>query len=386
MIRPAAPRFHPSASHKTGGVFRFLVFSETQLSTGMESIHIGTPPASFSCWESKTFYVHNFFELSDANGDDNVVLSPTFRCLGHDWTFDVYPGGVDDAEDGYVSVFLCNRSRAKVTIDYEILLKTNNGEGSKRYTKDSEGETFHAAPGAKDEPNASGDYDFFERAELKEKSSEYLVDGALVIELRMKLSEGSYQSKRYPRPLSTTFKTFADIFEDKDTCDVAFNVKGVPTIAHKCIIKSQAPDFYDMCETYSLENPMVIDDVDSECFEILMSYLYGGDVYPQEWQEDYEAILKAASKYGFASIKEEAEAWYLNSLEFTAENAIDKFMEADGNDFTVVRDAAKKFMIEHAEEIVKTEAFDRLHESLSLMKEIFVAAAQNSKKRKRDDE
>lgn len=49
---------------------------------------------------------------------------------------------------------------------------------------------------------------------------------------------------------------------------------------------------------------------------------------------------------------------------FTVENAIDKFLEADGNNFVLVRDAAKKFMIENAAEIVETEAFERLHESL----------------------
>jgi hypothetical protein len=224
--------------------------------------------------------------------------------------------------------------------------------------------------------------------ELTEQSSEYLVDGALVIELRMKLSEGNYQSKRYPRPLSkrTGVRTFINIFEDKDTCDVAFNVKGVVILAHKIIIKSQAPDFYDMCETCSLENPMIIDDVDSDCFKILICYLYGADVYPQQWQNYSEAILKAASKYGFTRLKGEADAWYSNSLKFTAEDVIDKFMEADGNDFAMVRDAAKKFMIEHAEEILETEAFDRLRESLPLIKEIFSAAVQNSKKRKRDDE
>ena len=52
----------------------------------------------------------------------------------------------------------------------------------------------------------------------------------------------------------------------------------------------------------------------------------------------------------------------------------------------LVRDAAKKFMIENAAEIVETEAFERLHESLPLLKEVFVAASQNSKKRKRDNE
>jgi hypothetical protein len=35
------------------------------------------------------------------------------------------------------------------------------------------------------------------------------------------------------------------------------------------------------------------------------------------------------------------------------ENAIDKFLKADGNDFALVRGAAKDFIIEHAAEIVE---------------------------------
>jgi hypothetical protein len=99
-----------------------------------------------------------------------------------------------------------------------------------------------------------------------------------------------------------------------------------------------------------------------------------------------ESIFKAASKYGFARLKDAAEAWYSNSVEFTVDNVIDKFMEADGNDFSIVRDAAKKFMIEHAEEILESEAFDRLRESLPLLKEVMAAVIKNSKKRKHNDE
>ena len=108
-----------------------------------------------------------------------------------------------------------------------------------------------------------------------------------------------------------------------------------------------------------------------------------GKVCPEEWQKHSEAILKKASKHGFTSLKAEAEEWYSNSLELTVENVIDKFLEADGNDFAIERHAPKKFMIDHAEEILETEAFERLHESLPLLKEVFAAAIQNSKKRKR---
>ncbi|KAL3779466.1 hypothetical protein ACHAWO_006451 [Cyclotella atomus] len=70
---------------------------------------------------------------------------------------------------------------------------------------------------------------------------------------------------------------------------------------------------------------------------------------------------------------------------FTVDNAVDEFLKADGNCCNVVKDAAKKFIVEHAKEIVESDSFARLHESLPLMKEVVGALADNGKKRKHDD-
>jgi hypothetical protein len=93
----------------------------------MESYHIGTLPARFSCWESKLIYVHSFPELSDEKSDDNVVESE-FRCFGHDWEFQLYPGGEWGSDNGYASIHLSNYSEDEVTIDDRINLVKSNGE------------------------------------------------------------------------------------------------------------------------------------------------------------------------------------------------------------------------------------------------------------------
>jgi hypothetical protein len=155
-----------------------------------------------------------------------------------------------------------------------------------------------------------GQHDFMNRAAFLEEASEYLVDGALLIRVKMRLSEGSYQSKIYPKLAS---KEFTDIFDDEETADIAFKVKGDTIKAHKCIIKSQAEDFYIMCEGHSIESPMAIDDVDVIPFRIMIFSLYGGDVFPEEWQKYSESILKAASKYGFDRLKDQADVTGLSS-------------------------------------------------------------------------
>jgi aconitase A len=55
----------------------------------------------------------------------------------------------------------------------------------------------------------------------------------------------------------------------------------------------------------------------------------------------------------------------------------------------MVREAAKKFMLENGKEVVASESFDRLHESKSLVREIMTAAfesSSDSEKRRREDE
>ncbi len=40
----------------------------------------------------------------------------------------VYPGGDEDADDGVVSVFLCNMMNFKVNVDFDIIIKELDGK------------------------------------------------------------------------------------------------------------------------------------------------------------------------------------------------------------------------------------------------------------------
>jgi hypothetical protein len=173
------------------------------------------------------------------------------------------------------------------------------------------------------------------------------------------------------------------LFCDDETSDVAFNVKGEMIVAHKGILKAQAREFYEICEENDKENPMVISDVDEGVFRIMLYSLYGGGLCPQDVQEHSVSILKASGKYGFTKLKDEVEVWHAKSIKFTVDNAVDEFMKADGSNYPIVKDAAKKFILEHGEEIVESESFVGLNESLPFMREVLAAAFKNGNKRKR---
>jgi hypothetical protein len=342
----------------------------------MECIHIGTPPADFDCWESKTFYIHNFLELPDTKGDENVVRSPPFFCLGHEWALDVFPGGDDDARDGHVSVYLTFCDENEVTIDWQIDIIDSKGRSLTKYDEETETSTVSC------EENMRGYFEFIERSEILRKATDYLVDGALAIKVRMKLSSDGYCNRITPRH---QLKDHHIIFLDEETSDLAFDVKGQIVVAHKCLIKSQSEELYTMCEAFSKTKPMPITDVEPAVFKVMLATFYGRHIMPEQWKAKSEALLKAAGKYGFNEVKYEAEVWYTNSLNLTVKNVIDEFLKADGNNFALVREAALKFIAEHGKEITTADSFVRLYESLPLMKEVLAAVADNNKKRKRDD-
>eukprot|EP00956_Cyclotella_meneghiniana_P024548 scaffold49424_cov30-Cyclotella_meneghiniana.AAC.1 len=341
----------------------------------MECLHVGEPPDDFECWERKTIYIHNFLDLPDAKGCDNVACLPEFKCFGHTWQLDVYPGGVDGADDGVVSVFINNLSEEKITVDDKIIIMKADGSES-HWTDERENMEF-----TPEEQAGFGDSNLIERATLVENQFKYLVNGALVIKVKLRLSEGCYNNRIYQHSPATDYM---DLFGSKKSCDIAFDFKGEILTAHKLVIKSKAKDFYVMCKGYSKKSPMPITDVDRDVFDIMLASLYGGEVYPEEWQKHSEAILKAASKYGFSTLESQAEAWSCKSINFTVENVVGKLMEADGKNHARIKAAAKKFIIEHGEEIVASDSFELLHESLPLMREV-MAAFVHTKKRKREN-
>lgn len=336
----------------------------------MESVHhhVGTPPASFSLWEIKLFHLHNFLELPNRRNDD--VVTSAFRCFGHEWELQVYPGGDGASRGGDVQIYIINNSPENITVDWKIVVIKSNGEASK-HSGECDNVKLHGYARVRF---------YFDRERLIEKPSTYLSDGTLTIRVQMKLSAQEYRNCILKQPY---YIDNTDMIDDDETSDVAFDVKGTIIKAHKGILKAQAKEFYEMCEGNDTDNPMFIQDVNEDVFHIMLHSLYGGGVCPRDLQEHALSILKASSKYGFTRLKEEAEAWHAKSIQFTVDNAIDEFMKADGSNFPIVKDAAKTFILENGKEIISSESFARLYESVPLQKEVLAAAFENGNKRQR---
>ena len=80
------------------------------------SINVGTPPAGFRGWTMTAVNFHGFANLTTTRGE--YVESPEFSCFGHQWVLNIYPGGEEDSDEGFVALRLVNRSNTSIKIEY----------------------------------------------------------------------------------------------------------------------------------------------------------------------------------------------------------------------------------------------------------------------------
>eukprot|EP00956_Cyclotella_meneghiniana_P024126 scaffold48121_cov54-Cyclotella_meneghiniana.AAC.6 len=323
-------------------------------------------------------HIHNFADLPQEKGQ--CLESPTFTCVGHDWYLCLYPRGNGEANEGMVSVYLCTNLSSKIVIDYDIIMRKENGDNfmiksdyKVEYSAD-DGEIL----GCK---NYVSDDEIFDEIFTWNASYNGNVQETLTIEVRIRLDEGNTNI-----PKSSVADDFYNFYQDEDTADVAFKVEARVFYAHKVILKLRVPELAQIAGSSNAENPIPISDVEPDIFETMLKNVYGKDICATYWKEHAKQILDASGKYGFAKIKSVAEVWHVNNLKDTlsVDNVVDELLYADGKNCPLLKKSTMDFILEHGEEVIDSESYEKLDESPELRKEVMRAFA-SSKKRKRDD-
>ena len=111
----------------------------------------------------------------------------------------------------------------------------------------------------------------------------------------------------------------------------------------------------------------------------MIDTLYGKTLDAAAWREQSGSILKAAGKYGFSDLRSEAIAWHVKGLELNVNNVVETLLHADSNSLPLVKDAAMKYLLEKAEEVMESESFLLLRESPTLTTEVMKAMAKENR-------
>ncbi|EJK73622.1 hypothetical protein THAOC_04739 [Thalassiosira oceanica] len=358
------------------------------MSTRLEPVEVGAPPGRLSDWVIAPVRFNGFLGLPTTRNE--FVISPEFSCFGHKWLFRIYPGGYNCSDDGYVALYLLNKTRESIEVEYKYIIKHPNGGedvsgGWNKVVKFLPKDSVVVG----DVGPAYGYRNFARRSKL----INYLVDGTLIIEVHMRTNKQGQQSAAPFVSENPTLQNMLKDFGNEETADVKFEVGGTvesakgrrkraktPTAtfhAHHYPLRLNAPALADMCKPGDV-SPTTISNVRPEVFKHLLYYCYGGKIGNDDLQSDAKDIIDAADRFGIVSLKLEAEACYIDKVELTLDNFIEVVTYADSKNLALLKEHCMDFLssankIEAAEKV----SFDDIPSHL--MKDLLVAQARGEK-------
>ena len=171
-----------------------------------------------------------------------------------------------------------------------------------------------------------------------------LVNGALVVEVRMKFA------RRLNPPIipktnpDVPLKLMTDMFNDKESADVVFDVGGKQIqgegsrenirrmetdrfYAHTIILKKAAPLLAELTRGSDPITTVEIPNMKPVVFRILLLYIYYGNfntmAVHKKVQVELDNIMKAADRFGIIGLKLEAEAGSVTSTTLTLDNVME---------------------------------------------------------------
>jgi len=326
---------------------------------------VGSQWTNLRGWTTTELSFHGFANLSTTR--DIYVDSPEFSCFGHQWSIRLFPGGRAESDEGFVAVDLLNRSNTGIKIQYGYGVRHPDGVEVVRcnkYTND------FAACGSQ----CSAYY--YANVAPRSYLMELLVDGSLLIEVRMK-SISIDKSIAQFIPTNPFNKNVSKLFNEEETADVVFELGGeqaTGTItrkksktityfhAHKLILKNNASALYEMCGVSNAEGitTLSITDVKPEIFEHMIYYTYGGKLSEEEMKNNTKDIIDACDKYGVVHLKLEAEACYVKSNTITTENMMNNLLYADSKNLALLKETVMDYIVANKDDIIGKVSFDSI--------------------------
>ena len=312
-------------------------------------------------WKTFYFNVQSFSDLPTTTG--HYFSTPEFSCNGHDWRLYIYPGGDEDAGEGYVSIFLNHHWEGEFINEYELMIIDNFGKKKKAFKN-----TDYFKGGGK----GKGCNDFIKHSDILDESNNLLDrNGALTVAVSIK-------EDRHPIfvPKNPFQKMVLNhMFLNEDTADICFEVISSPEAikgrkkkakasqifhAHHLILKMGAPmlaNLFDLEDDDGKIATATINDIKPAIFRHVLCYVYGGSV-PEEYLKTHaKAIIEAADKYSIVNLKLEAEAAYVKFTIITIDNAMDNLLYADAKNCALLKEAVMKFLVENCAEASREISF-----------------------------
>ena len=329
-------------------------------------VDVGTPPDGMDDWTATVVRFHGFADLTTTR--DEYVISPLFSCLAHQWRLDIYPGGEEESDEGYVALEIANMSNTSIKIDWGFSVRDADGKEAVKFEPDTD--VFDSLSNSP--KNGWYKPNFAKRSKLLN----ILVNGSLVIEVRMKPTSIDKSITQFV-PTNPFNKKVPKLYMDEESADVVFEVGKQPQTkgkrkrtkssttsfhAHRPILQVCARTLYEMCGAANREGitTVSITDVEPNVFGYMLFYAYGGKLLEDELNNNAKDIIHACDKYGVVHLKLEAEACYVKSTEITIDNMMDNLLYADSKNLALLKEAVMDFIIKNKHSIIGKVSFDNV--------------------------
>ena len=332
------------------------------------NIHVGKPPSNTKEWS--VFYIHyNGFEgLPTTMGVP--VYSPEFTCFGHEWRLQIYPGGRYAATYGTTlpALFIKHISDESISgVQFGCSIKDKHHKGKSDVSYDA----LDFTPLV---PNETSTFCLSHAWDLRRSDLiKHLVDGALIIEVRMRSAAFTATCLPFFIPENPISRSILAMFNDEESADILFVVDDEPVrntrkktkatttlYGHRCIMqKCTSAVLGELCksEEDDATATVAITNVTPEIFKHLLYYIYGGKVADEDMNENATDIIDAADKYGIVGLKLEAEASLVTNTTITFENAIGNLLYADSKNCALLKEAVMDFIAENSKEAAHKLSF-----------------------------
>ena len=331
-------------------------------------VDVGTPPGPLVSGPPDMVvarvHFHGFAGLPTRRG--TKVTSPAFRCFGHRWTVEVYPGGtMFDGyalpDVGYVAVYLCNESPGTIEACFAMVVKHPTDHDERVLSVESFGDSMVAF----ESKGRRGTYDFATR----ETMLTYLYNGTLTIEVNLRMSKQTGPTSFAPS--NPFIGNMLKIFNDEGMSDVRFEVGGevesatdrikrakTATTFHAShvILKVNAPALADVCRPGN-EIAVPIIGVKPEVFRMVLYFCYGGKVEEEELASNAKAIIDAADRFGIVSLKLQAEAVLTEQTDIAVENMLDNLLYAHSKNLAFFQETIMDFVAMNGDKIIGNVSF-----------------------------
>ena len=212
-------------------------------------------------------------------------------------------------------------------------------------------------------------------SEILENKEKFLVNDCLHLQVLVQIVE----------PHGDTFSYVPNLFakqmiamyeDDEEHSDVVFQVEKDVYKLHSQILVANAPILGELCSKQGNNGsvaPIVLTNVSSHIFDILMRYTYAGELPDENELIRYsKEIIEASDKYVVVNLKMATETCLVQNGVLDESNVCEYLDLAHSKTCPLLKEYAMAFISLHAQRIIGSEGSNLVFESPELMQEVLL--------------